>query len=138
MPTSGGAPGNADRLAERLSDFVRDYLREHEESERGLALRATDPETGFSLQHGWINQLVKGRVSRAPELWRLRALAAAMSVPTAMLAEMAAAQWLGVEVAEIRVGKEEWVAVSVPPDMTPAERARFIRMANDIARHIKE
>lgn len=134
MPTSGGAPGNADQL----STFVRDYLHEHEESERALAVRAVDPETGFVLQHGWINQLTKGRVSRAPELWRLRALAAAMNAPMILLAELAAAQWLGVEVAEIKSGEEDWVAVTIPKGLTPAQRERFVRMAEDIARHMKE
>ncbi|PZG20576.1 hypothetical protein [Nonomuraea aridisoli] len=133
MPTSGGAPGN-----DRLSAFVRDYLQEHDESERGLAARAIDPETGLTLQHGWINQLKKGRVPRAPELWRLRALAVAMETPVAALAQMAAAQWLGVEVADVQTGEEERVSVTVPKGMTPAERERFIRMAEDIARHLKE
>jgi anti-sigma factor RsiW len=136
MPTSGGAPGNA--ASDRLSAFVRDYLHQHDESERGLAGRAIDPETGLTLQHGWINQLAKGRVPRAPELWRLRALAVAMAVPVSMLAEMAAGQWLGVEVAEIKTGEEDWVAVTVPKGMTSAERERFKRAVEDLARHFKE
>ncbi|MFB4285659.1 hypothetical protein ACBJ59_61105 [Nonomuraea sp. MTCD27] len=121
-----------------MSSFVRDYLHEHEESERALAVRAVDPETGFTLQHGWINQLTKGRVSRAPELWRLRALAAAMSVPVTMLAELAAAQWLGIQVAEIKAGEEDWIAVTIPKGLTPAQRERFVRMAEDIARHMRD
>ncbi|MGW3346758.1 hypothetical protein ACWDA3_25895 [Nonomuraea rubra] len=135
MPTSGGTPGSTDDAAS-LSTFIRDYLAERDESERALARRAIDPETGFTLQHGWINQLVMGRVSRAPELWRLRALAVAMGVPAEMLAELAAAQWLGVDVARVRTGGGDWVAVSVPPGLSPEERERFVRMAEDIARHI--
>ncbi|MDH2425727.1 hypothetical protein [Sphaerisporangium sp. TRM90804] len=165
MPTRGGTPGTAD---DQLSRFVRDYLAEHGESERALAERAVDPQTGFSLQHGWINQLAKGRVSRAPELWRLRALGVAMSVAPRVLAELAAAQWLGVEVARLKDAPDgSWEAVpipqglsekeranfvriveevaagsreaiQVPPDLSPQERARFLRMAEDIARHMRE
>jgi molecular chaperone DnaK (HSP70) len=133
MPSSGGAPGTADRL----SAYIRDYLSDRDESERALAARAVDPETGFALQHGWINQLIRARVSRAPELWRLRALAAAMSVPTSMLAQLAASQWLGVEVVEIQTGEEEWVSVTVPPGMSSEERQRFVRAAEDLAQHWK-
>lgn len=133
MPTSGGTHGKTDQL----SAFVRTYLAEHDESERALARRAVDPMTGLTLQHTWINSLAHGTMSRAPELWRLRALAAGMNVPVQMLAELAAAQWLGVEVAEFSVGGgKDWVAVSVPEGLSPEERARFIRMVEDIARHM--
>lgn len=134
MPSSGGTPGTAE--TDRLSRFLRDYLAEHDESERALSRRAVDPETGLTLQHGWINQLAMGRVSRAPELWRIRALAAAMGVPAARLAELAAAQWLGVDVAQIGTGDGGWVAITVPPDLSAEERERFVRMAEDIARHL--
>jgi hypothetical protein len=134
MPSSGGTPGDAD--AGRLSRFIRDYLAERDTSERALARRAVDPDTGLTLQHGWINQLAMGRVSRAPELWRLRALAVAMGVPAARLAELAAAQWLGVDVAEVGTDDGGWVAVTVPPGLSPEERERFVRMAEDMARHL--
>ncbi|MFI9558816.1 hypothetical protein [Nonomuraea endophytica] len=120
MPTSGGAPGGAGQL----SAYVRTYLEERDLSERALAERAIDPETGFALQHGWINQLAKGRVPRAPEVWRLRALAAAMQVPIRLLADLAGAQWLGIEVAEVATG-EGWVAIAVPAGLSPEQRARF-------------
>lgn len=134
MPPSGGTPGSA--AEDRLSAFIRQYLDEHDESERALARRAMDPTTGLTLQHGWINQLVLGRVTRAPELWRLRALAVAMGVPAERLARFAAIQWLGVDVAEVDGADGEKVAISVPPDLSPEDRERFIRMAEDIARHL--
>ncbi|MGW5689126.1 hypothetical protein [Nonomuraea sp. NPDC003754] len=131
MPSSGGTPGTNDQL----SRYIRDYLVEHDESERALALRARDPETGLKLQHGYINSLAKNTVLRAPELWRLRALAAAMQRPARVLAELAAAQWLGVEVAEIpKEGGEDWVAVTVPKDMSTEEREGFVLFAQDIVR----
>lgn len=131
MPPSGGTHGDTDQ--NRLSQYVRAYLDEHNESIRTLAARAVDPETGFALQHGYISSLVKTQVAKAPEIWRLRALAAAMKVPARMLAELAAMQWLGVEVAE--VGGEDWVAVTLPAGLSEEERQRFIAMAEDIARH---
>lgn len=133
MPTSGGTHGGADQL----STYIRDFLAEHDLSERQLADRSKDPETGFGLNNGYINSLIRGRASKAPELWRLRALAAGMRVPASLLAKLAAAQWLGVEVAEIATGEADWVAVSIPEDMSPEERERFVRMAEDIARHMK-
>lgn len=132
---SGGTPGNAEQNRP-LSRFIRDYLIEHDESERKLAGRAIDPDTGLKLQHGWINALALGNVSRAPELWRLRALAAAMGMPAARLAELAAAQWLGVDVAQVPAGDGGWVAVTVPAGLSPEERDRFVRMAEDMARHL--
>lgn len=132
MPSDGTHNGTE---RDRLSRYLRDYLAEHNESERGLARRATDPDTKLTLQHGWINQLAIGRMSRAPEIWRLRALAVAMGVPVRLLAELAAAQWLGVEVAEVAGAGTDWVAVSLPAGLSPKERERFVAMAEDIARH---
>jgi hypothetical protein len=138
MPTSGGTHGSADRDQLTLTRYVRDYLAERGESERALARRAVDPETGLALNHGWINQLAQGQVNRAPELWRIRALAAGMRAPAQFLASLAAAQWLGVEVVETPGGREgeEWVTVTVPPGLSPEERDRFVRMVEDIARHL--
>lgn len=132
MPSSGGTLGTMDRL----SAFVRDYLIKHDVSERALAKRAVDPESGLKLNNGWINQLVLAQVIKAPERWRLRALAVAMQVPVQMLAELAAAQWLGVDVAEVSVGGgAEWVAITVPAGLSPEKREQFVRMAEDMARH---
>lgn len=136
MPTSGGTHGSTP--ADRLSIFVRDWLAEHDESTRGLADKAVDPKTGFQLQHGWIASLARGRVPRAPDLWRLRALAAGMGVPVRLLAELAAAEWLGLEVAEVPVGSDSAVVVTVPEGLSEEERARFRRMAEDLARHLTE
>ncbi|WP_219466925.1 hypothetical protein [Nonomuraea rhizosphaerae] len=138
MPTSGGTPGTAERERDQLSRAIRDYLAEHGESERALARRAIDPETQFALQHGWINQLAMGRVSRAPELWRLRALAAGMGVQLSVLAELAAAQWLGVDVARVMAKDGSWVAVSVPEGLSAEGRDRFVRMVEEWARHLVE
>ncbi len=132
MPASGGTHGTT----EHLSTYLRQWMAERDESERGLARRARDPETGLALRHGWINQLVLGQVTRAPELWRLRALAVAIGVPVRKLAELAAAQYLGIATAEITVSEEETIVVSVPPGITQEDRERLVRIVEDVARHM--
>jgi hypothetical protein len=51
------------------------------------------------------------------------------------LANLAAAQWLGVEVARVQSEDGSTVTVTVPPGLSSAEKERFIRMAEDMARH---
>lgn len=136
MPTGGGTPGSA--TTNHLSDYVREYLRQHDLTERGLARRAVDPQTGFALNHGWVNQLVQARVTRAPELWRLRALAAAMGTTTRYLAELSAAQWLGLEVSEVPAEPDGTIAVSVPPGLSDEAREKLRRMVEDLARHMTD
>ncbi|RCG21934.1 hypothetical protein DQ384_36350 [Sphaerisporangium album] len=76
-------------------------------------------------------------MERAPDLRRLRALAAAMGEPVENLARLAAAQWLGVEVTEVPVDSDEWLAVRVPPGLDEQGRERLRRMAVDLARHME-
>lgn len=131
---SGGTPGSAKGP---LSTRVAEYLAATGDSERALAARCQDPDTGLKVLHGWINTLVNGDMSRAPEMWRLRALAAGMAVPARVLATLAAAQWLEVEVAEHALSAESSVIVSVPGDLTEEERRRLVRMAESLARQIR-
>lgn len=138
MPSSGATRAGADEPNDHLSRFVRDWLQQHGETERGLAKRTVDPETKQTLQHGWINTLASNRVPRAPELWRLRALAVGMRVPAKRLAQLSGKQWLELEVAEIAVTSRDTVVVTVPADLTDEERAKFIRMAEGMARSMRE
>ncbi|MER7126695.1 hypothetical protein [Micrococcus luteus] len=91
-----------------------------------------------TLIHTWIDQLVHGRMARAPELWRLRALATGMGVPVRVLTELAASQWLGVQVADVAADEETRVLVTIPKGLSSEAKARFIRIAEDIARHMEE
>lgn len=134
-PQSGGTPGST----KPLSELVKAHLDGPPKlSLRDFAEKCHDHQSDRSLVHSWIDQLAHGRMARAPELWRLRALSAGMGVPAQRLAELAAVQWLGVEVAEVAAGEGSWVAVTVPDGLTPEARARFIRMAEDMAHHMKE
>ncbi len=135
-PSSGGTLGSTDQINDHLSRYVRDYLRTTDTSERALAAKCRDPQTGLPLRHGWINQVINGAVERAPELWRLRALAAGIGVPVRVLAELAAAQWLGLETVEVSTGRESSVVIPVPEGLSEAQLQRFRRMAEDMARHL--
>jgi hypothetical protein len=134
MLESGGTLGST----RPLSVYVGQYLANTGDSERSLAARSKDPETGLPVLHGWINTLVNGQMSRAPEMWRLRALAAGMGVPPRVLARLAAAQWLEVEVTEHALTDDASVIVSVPGDLTEEERRKLIRMAEGLAREFRE
>lgn len=132
---SGGTPGSTKGP---LSGRVAEYLAATGDSERALAARCKDPDTGLKVLHGWINTLVNGDMSRAPEMWRLRALAAGMGVPARVLARLAAAQWLDVEVTEHALSEESSVIVSVPGDLTEDERRKLVRMAEILAREFRQ
>lgn len=133
-PQSGGTPGSN----KPLSRLVRQHLDETGLSLRELAEKCHEPQGDRTLVHTWIDQLVHGRMARAPELWRLRALAVGMGVPVHVLTELAAAQWLGVDVAEVAAGEESKVLVTVPESMTLEKRARFVRIVEDLARQWEE
>lgn len=133
-PQSGGTPGSN----KPLSRLVKEHLESSGQSLREFAEKCHEPQGDRTLVHSWIDQLVHGRMARAPELWRLRALAAGMGVPLQALTELAAVQWLGVEVAELVTMQRDRVVVTVPEDMSPEKRARFVKAAEDLARHMAE
>jgi hypothetical protein len=133
-PQSGGTPGST----KPLSRLVKEHLESSGQSLRELAERCHEPQGDRTLLHSWIDQLAHGRMARAPELWRLRALAVGMGVPLQVLTELAANQWLGVEVAAVFVDQKYRVVVTVPESMTPEKRVRFVKMVEYMARHMEE
>lgn len=140
MTRSGGAPeanGAESRGRDHLTRFVRDYLARTGDSVRALARRSRDPQSGITLKHGWLNEIVNNERELPPDLRRLRALAAGMSVPEARLAELAAAQWLGVDVTRVDVAAErvDGVFVTTPRPLSAEERERLTLIVQDIARH---
>ncbi|MEU1731419.1 hypothetical protein [Streptosporangium sp. NPDC020145] len=137
MPSSGGTLGSTGTgQGDHLSRYIKDYLAREQTSERALAARSRDPVTTLTLKHGWINQLVNNGVERAPELWRLRALAAGMGVPVRVLTELTAAQWLALSVEELPAGEDAVVLINVPEGLTPDQKERFRRMAEGLARQM--
>lgn len=128
MPTAaGGGTGDvaADVPRDDLTQYVKAFLDRTGWSVRELARRARDPISGIGVSHGWVNDIVTQTMERAPDMRRLRALAAAMGEHVDGLARLAAAQWLGVSVIEVPAGEGEWVAVPVRPGMKPDQREQL-------------
>jgi len=129
-----------------LSDYITAFQERQEVSSRQLAKRAVDPETGQRLRYDYILALTGRMVPRAPELWRFRALAAAMSgndLPgepsyrehLERMRWLAAAQWLGIsEVSQIETSSDSIITVSVPTDLTEDERREVTEWAERTAR----
>lgn len=93
---------------EDLVRFVQDSMREQGLSLRRMSVRAIDPETGHRLGFQWLGKLTAGGLSKAPDPWQLRALAAALGVPDDVIKGLAALQWLEYEVAQVALGTKEW------------------------------
>ncbi|MGV9536600.1 hypothetical protein ACWEU6_36125 [Streptosporangium sandarakinum] len=99
-----------------------------------LARRSVDPDTGEELLPQWIRHLAENRVPRSPELWRYRALAAGMGVDVEKIKRLAAAQWIGVELAEVDQG--EWITVPMPPELSEEDRQVVLETAITAARSL--
>lgn len=121
--STGAGGGTVPR--DDLTQYVKAFLERTGWSVRELARQARDPISGVGVSHGWVNDIVTETMERAPDMRRLRALAAAMGQPVETLARLAAAQWLGVEALEIPVGEGEWVAVPLRPGTKPDEREQL-------------
>ncbi|WP_147267825.1 hypothetical protein [Spongiactinospora rosea] len=124
-----------------LSQYVQEYMVSSGCSARELAKRATDPKTGLKLAHTYISAIVGGEVARVPDLWRLRALANALSVDdpggyTARLDQIKAAsarQWLDLQVTSAPDDAAGAITVPVDPRLSDAARRRILRGAMALA-----
>jgi len=134
-----------------LSDYVQAYLDRTGLSRRQFAAQCRDPETGQILNHTYVGDLVANKVPRAPEMWRLRALAAGTPGETVsesiddyrrrldMLKRMAGIPWLQLgDVLRVDTGGGTWVTVNIPPNMSERRRQRVIEWAERFAREIDE
>ena len=134
-----------------LSDYIREYMQREEISANKLAARCKDPETGQRILVQWLLNLASARITdRAPELWRLRALAAGLSTTDAgldraryreqveVMKRLTAAQWLQMEVLEAKDGDGSVITISVPPDLSPAARERLRQWAEQMARDLPD
>lgn len=134
-----------------LSDYVKAYMQREDLSANRLAGRARDPETGQRILVQWLINLTNAQLTdKAPEMWRLRALAAAMSTsPTGSLdstqyreqldivKKLTAAQWLDLhEVLDVETSSGDIVTVSVPPNLPPEARERIRQWAEQMARDL--
>jgi len=146
-------PYSEDDSSERpLSDYVQSYLDRTGLSRRQMAEQCRDPETGQTLNHTYIGDLISDRVPRAPEMWRLRALAAGTRSDSVTegqeeeyrrrleeLKRLAAIQWLDLgDVLRVDTGEGGWITVSVPPTLSDRRRQTVIRMAEEMAAALDE
>lgn len=88
---------NPDQSARTLSDVVRDRRAELGLSLREAEERCVDPETGKGVSRTYVNNLEKAAPDlEPPSPSRLRALAAGLDLPLAILQEAAGQQFYGV------------------------------------------
>jgi hypothetical protein len=91
----------AEEMMERteLSDLARTRMSENGQGLRSLAAACIDPkhpENGPLWTRGTLDNLIKGRVIKAPTEAQLRALAAGLDLPDRAVAQAAGAQFMGI------------------------------------------
>ncbi|MEU4234143.1 hypothetical protein AB0F17_58555 [Nonomuraea sp. NPDC026600] len=134
-----------------LSDYVQAYLDRTKLSHRQLARQCRDPETGHGLNHTYIGALAANEVTRVPDMWRLRALAAGMKTESQAdvteeyrrrleeIKRLAAIQWLDLgDVLKVDAGGGTWITVNVPEGLSERRRQRLIKWAEDMARELDQ
>jgi hypothetical protein len=129
-------------LRDDLARFVRDTMREQGLSYRRLSVRAIDPETGHRLGFQWLGKLAAAGLSKAPDPWQLRALAAGLGVSAEVVKGLAARQWLEYEVAQITLGANDWALYLQLRDLPDGDKEtlrvlvhQFVRRQEERERH---
>lgn len=137
-----------------LSDYIRTYREREGLSHNRLASLCRDPESGQRILVQWLINLINGHLTdKAPEMWRLRALAAGMAASetsTVALGQryrehldavkrLAAIQWLDLgDVLDVTTSDGSVVTVNVPPTLSDAARAKVRDWAEQMARDLSE
>jgi hypothetical protein len=80
-----------------LSDLVRDRRAELRISLAALERRTIDPDSDTRLKRSWLHRLETAESVIPPQLEELRALAAGLDLPLAVLQEAAASQFFGID-----------------------------------------
>lgn len=121
-----------------LARFVRDTMREQGLSYRRMSVRAIDPETGHRLGFQWLGKLIAGGLSKAPDPWQLRALAAALGVNADLVKGLAARQWLEYEVAQVTLGANDWALYLQLRDLPEADKETLRVLVHQFVRRQEE
>ena len=116
-----------------LSDCIRDHIADKGISIRTLALRSVSKTTGQSLTAQWITDVLSGRVSRMPDLWRLEALATGLDREPDSVKALAITQWMGWDIADVDTGAGERLIFRVPKGYTSEQ---CMRLADDLMQAI--
>jgi hypothetical protein len=121
-----------------LIRFVQDTMREQSLSLRRMSVRAIDPATGHRLGFQWLGKLTTGGLSKAPDPWQLRALAAALGVPDDVIKGLAALQWLEYEVAQVALGTKEWALYLQVRDLPEPDQETLRVLVHEFVRRQEE
>ncbi|MDF5758557.1 hypothetical protein [Spongiactinospora sp. TRM90649] len=116
-----------------LSDYVNAYLERTQITRHQLSKRSVDPENPRNVIYPQWLEALQGARAPAPELWRLRALAAGTNTSLDQLKQMAAKQWLEYDVAEV-LSDGELLMIAVPRSLSEEKRRRIKRLAEAMAR----
>lgn len=96
------------------------------DSYQDLADRAVDPVTGATVSKPYLHKLARGQVATAPGPAQLRAIAAALRRPAALVQRAAAEQFLGWVSDELQGYDDDMrVIVTYAEAMPPAERRQL-------------
>ncbi|MCW2876749.1 MAG: hypothetical protein JWQ95_849 [Sphaerisporangium sp.] len=134
-----------------LSDYIRMYQTRTGLSHNQMAKQGRDPDTGNQILVQWLLEMIAGHVARAPELWRLRALAAAMASGDDpgrdveqyrqrldLIRRLAAVQWFEMSELLFESSHASVLAVRVPPSLSEHKRRMVVRWAETTARDLAE
>lgn len=113
-------------------------MREQSLSLRRMSVRAIDPATGHRLGFQWLGKLTTGGLSKAPDPWQLRALAAALGVPDDVIKGLAALQWLEYEVAQVALGTKEWALYLQVRDLPEPDQETLRVLVHEFVRRQEE
>ncbi|MEU2724006.1 hypothetical protein [Streptomyces smyrnaeus] len=112
-----------------LSRLILDANSEPGNSYAQLAARAIDPDTGEQLSKPYLQKLASGTATTPPKAYALRAIAAALRKPPAVVQRAAARQYWEYEATELSGYDDDTrVIVAHLAGMNPAERRTWRAM----------
>jgi hypothetical protein len=126
-----------DRGDDELSRLVRE-ANDAGESFQDLADRALDPQTGTRVSKPYLHKLATNNVATAPSPERLRAIAASLRKPPAVVQRAAAVQYLDYRATELAGYSEDIrLVVAHLAGMSRSELRRWRAMleADERAKH---
>ncbi|MFF9559233.1 hypothetical protein ACF1DY_25880 [Streptomyces albus] len=129
----------ATRPVGALSRLILDANAEPGNSYGQLAARAIDPVTGESISKPYLQKVATGAINSAPKAYALRAIAAALRKPEAVVQRAAARQFLEYEATELSGYDDDTrVIVAHLAGMDPAERRTWRAMVEAAEQAKKE
>lgn len=137
-----------------LSDYVRAFREREGLSHNRLAAACRDPETGERILVQWLINLINDRLTdKAPEMWRLRALAAGITAAETSTTDpgiryrqhldavkkLAAIQWLDLgDVIDMTTSDGSVITITVPPDLPESARQLIRERAEALAKRLAD